>query len=122
MIGMSSIEEDFSSDLEVTAAAVVGDADLDGGFGASSRQVFFKGEVLITMDSDRCLHCLSQNPTLKLEAISSSSSSSSSQIIWGTNRLTPTFALSLEDEENGDDDEEEADNEDKEAGNGGLAL
>lgn len=119
---MSSIEEDFSSGLEVTGAAVVGDADLDGGFGASSRQVFFKGEVLITMDSDRCLHCLSQNPTLKLEAISSSSSSSSSQIIGGTNRLTPTFALSLEDEENGDDDEEEADNEDKEAGNGVLAL
>lgn len=102
---MSSIKEDFSSNLEVTIVVVVGDADLDGGFGASSGQVFFQGEVLITMDSDRRLRCLSWNLTLKLEVISSSSSSSS-QIIGGTNRVTPTSALSLEDKEKGDDEED----------------
>lgn len=118
---MSSIKEDFSSNLEVMVVAVVSDADLDGGFGASSRQVFFKGEVLITMDSDRRLRCLSWNLTLKLEVISFSSSSSS-QIIGGTNRVTPTSALSLEDEENGDDEEDKVDDEDEEAGNGILSL
>lgn len=118
---MSSIKEDFSSNLEVTVVVVVGDADLDRGFGASSRQVFFEGEVLITMDSDRRLRYLSWNLTLKLEVISSFSSSSS-QIIRGTNRVTPTSALSLEDEENGDDEEDKVGDEDEEAGSGILSL
>lgn len=118
VIGMSSIEEDFSSGLKVTTTAVVDDADLDGGSGASSGQVFFKEGVLITMDLNRCLHCLSRNSSLKLEVISSSSS----QIIGCANRLTPTSALSLEDEENGEDEEDEASDEDKEAGSGVLSL
>lgn len=76
---------------------------------------------MIKMDSDKCLRCLSWNLTLKLEAISSSSSSSS-QIIGDTNQLTPTSALSLEDEENGDDEEDEAGDEDGEVGSGVLSL
>lgn len=118
---MSLIKEDFSSNLEVTVVVVVGDADLDKGFRASFGQVFFEGEVLIKMDSDRRLHCLSWNLTLKLEIISSSSSSFS-QIIGGTNRVTPTSALSLEDEENGDDEEDKVGDEDREVGSGILSL
>lgn len=118
---MSSIEEDFSSGFEVMVVAVVDDADLDGGFGASFGYVFFEWEVFIKMDSDKRLRCLSWNLTLKLEAISSSSSSSS-QIIGDTNQLTPTSALSLEDEENGDDEEDEANDEDGEVESGVLSL
>ena len=119
---MSPIDESFSFEPEATVAAVLGSVGLDGEFRLSAGRAFFEGKGLIAIDSDKRLHCLSRNPTLKLEAISSSSSSSSSQIIGGTNRLTPTSALSLEDEENGDDDEDEANNEDKEAGSGVLGL
>lgn len=118
---MSLIKENFSSNLEVTAVVVVGDADLDKEFRVSSRQVFFEGEVLITMDSDRRLRCLSWNLTLKLEIISSFSSFFS-QIIGGTNRVTPTSALSLEDEDNGDDEEDKVSDEDRKVGSGILSL
>ena len=69
------------------------------------------------MDLDRHLRFLSQNPTLKLEVISSSS-----QIIGGTSRPTLASGLLLEDEEDKDDEEDEDDDEDGEVRDGVLAL
>ena len=91
---MSSINEGFSSSPEVTIVVMVGNVNLDRGSGASSGQAFFEGEGLIAMDSDRRLCYLSQNPTLKSEAIFSSSFSFS-QIIEGTGQSTPAFGSSL---------------------------
>lgn len=72
---------------------------------------------MIVIDSDKRLHCLSQNSTLRLEAISFSSSSS--QIIGGTSRLTPVSSSSLQDEE---DEDDETDEEDEDVGSRVLAL
>lgn len=95
--------------------------DWDKGFGKGSEQTFFKGEGLTTMDSDGGLSCLSQNPTLKFEAMSSLFSSSS-QIIGNTSRLTPIFSSSLEDNEGEDEEEDEANDEDGKAGGRVIAF
>lgn len=92
------------------------------GVEAGFRQAFLEGVRLTTMDSDRRLHCLSRNPILKLEAISSSSSSSSSQIIGGTTRLTPVSGSWLEDEEDENDEEDGADEENMDARGRVLTL
>lgn len=114
---MSSIDEGFSSGSRMTAAAIVGRAGMDEIARVGSKQAFFEGVGLIVMDSDKRLHCLSQNSALKLEAISFSSSSS--QIIGGTSRLTPVSSSSLQDEE---DEDDETDEEDKDVGSRVLAL
>lgn len=77
------------------------------------------------MDLDGGLSCLSRNPTLKFEAMSSLFSSFS-QIIEGTSRLTLIFSSSLE-EKIGEDEEKyeeenEADDEDGKAGGKVLAF
>ena len=86
---------------------------LDGEFGLVFGWAFFEGERSIAIDSDKCLCCLSWNPTLRLEAISLSLSFL--QIIWGTNWFTHASTLSLEDEK---DREYEGDEEDDEDGGG----
>lgn len=73
------------------------------------------------MDSDEGLSCLSRNPTLKFEAMSSLFSSFS-QIIGSTSRLTPIFSSSLEDKEGEDEEEDEANDEDGKAGGKVLAF
>ena len=106
---MSPIDESFSFEPEATVAAVLGSVGLDGEFRLSAGRAFFEGKGLIAIDSDKRLHCLSRNPTFKLEVIYSSSSFS--QIIRGTSRFTPISTLSLEDEKNGEDERDEEDNE-----------
>ena len=64
------------------------------------------------MDLDKCLCCLSRNPTLKVEVISSSSSSSL-QIMGGTTWSTLISGLLLEAEEDKDDEKNEANGEDE---------
>ena len=73
------------------------------------------------MDSDRCLHCLSRNLTLKFEVISSSFSSSL-QIMGGTTWSTLVSGLLLEVEEDKDDEKDEADGEDEGASGGVFTL
>ena len=114
---MSSIDGVFSSGSRVTAAAVVSRAGMDEIARIGSRQAFFEGVGLIVMDSDKHLHCLSQNSALRLEAISFSSSSS--QIIGGTSRLTLVSSSLLQDEE---DEDDETDEEDEDVGSRVLAL
>lgn len=115
---MSLAKEGFSFGSRVTATAVVNSAGMDEGVRVGSRQAFFEGVGLTTMDLDKRLRCLSQNSTLRLETISSSSFSSS-QIIGSASQLTPIFGSSLKDEENEDD---EIDEEDEDAGDGVLTL
>ena len=74
-----------------------------------------------SVDSDRCLHCLSGNSTLKFEAISFSSSSSS-QIIGGINWPTPISGSLLKDKKCEKEEEDEADDEDGEVGSRVLAF
>ena len=76
---MSSIEKDFAFGPEATVVVEVSSVSLDRESEPSVERAFFKGEGVdnkLTIDLDRCLHCLSRNPTLKLEVIYSSSSSS----------------------------------------------
>lgn len=95
---------------------------MSAGVKAGFEQAFLERVGLTVMDSNRRLRYLSQNPTLKLEVISSSSFSSSSQIIGGTTQSTPASSLSLEDEENRDDKDDEIDEEDDDVGSEVLAL
>ena len=97
---MSLAEGSFSSDSGVIVATVVGGTDTNGGTETGFEQVFLEGVGLTAMDSDRCLHCLSRNLTLNLEAISFSSCCCSSQMIGITTWSTPTSGSSLEDEKN----------------------
>lgn len=92
------------------AATVVGSVGMDKGSRAGFEQAFFEGEGLTAMDLNRRLRWLSQNPTLKLEAISSSSSSSL-QIKWGTSRPTLASRSLLEDKGNEDDKTDDEDGE-----------
>lgn len=71
---MSSTEEGFSFGSEVTTVVVVDSVSLDKESGPSVGQAFFEGEMSIAMDLGKRLCYFSQNPTLKLETISSSSS------------------------------------------------
>lgn len=61
---MSLVDEGFSFSPEVMGVVVVGGANLDGGLRAGSRQTFFEGNGLTTMDSDGRLRYLSRNPAL----------------------------------------------------------
>lgn len=114
---MLPTENSFSSNPEVTAAARINNVGLDEESGSSAGQAFFEEEWLITIDLGKCLHCLLQNPTLKLVVISSSSFSS--QIIGSTSRLSLVFVSSLEEKK--DEEEEECD-EDAKTGGGVLAF
>ncbi|KAJ9680219.1 hypothetical protein PVL29_019505 [Vitis rotundifolia] len=91
---------------------------MGGGIEASFGQAFFEGVGLTTMDLDKRLRCLSRNPILKLEAISSSSFSSL-QIIVSTTRSTPSSGSSLENE---DDEDDETNGEDEDVGGEVLTL
>ena len=100
--------------------AVVRGTDTSAGAEVGFEQAFLEGVGLTTMDLDKRLRCLSRNPTLKFEAISSSFSSS--QIIRDTTWTTHAFGLPLENEEDGDDEDDEVDGEDKNEGSGVLTL
>ena len=100
--------------------AVVRGTDTSAEAEVCFEQAFLEGVGLTIMDLDKPLCCLSRNPTLKFEAISSSFSSS--QIIRDTTWTTHAFGLPLEDEEDVDDEDDEADGEDKDEGGGVLTL
>lgn len=106
---MSPTDEGFSSDFEVTIAAVLGGVGLDEKSRLSVGRTFFEGEGLIAIDSDKLLHYLWRNSTLKLEV--TYSSSSFSQIIRGTSQFTPTSTSSWEDENDGEEEDDEEDDE-----------
>ena len=93
---------------------------MDGESGLGVGWAFFEGERSIAIDSNKCLCCLSWNPTLKLEAISLSFSFL--QIIWGTSWFTHASTLSLEDEEDGEYEGDEENDEEGVAVGGVLAL
>ena len=111
MINMFINRRKFLSSLRVKTVAVVRGTDTSARAEVGFEQAFLEGVGLTTMDLDKHLRCLSRNPTLKFEAISSSFSSS--QIIRDTTWTTHDFGLPLED---GDDEDDEVDGEDKDEG------
>lgn len=94
---MLPIDEDFSSELEMTTTVGVDGVGLDGKSELVARRAFFEEKRSITIDSNKLLSCLLRNPVLKMVVISSSFSSP--QVLGGTNRLSNVLVSSLEEED-----------------------